>query len=427
MAVEKIVVPDFGDVQEITVVEVFIAVGDSVAEEDSVIALESEKAVMDIPSPLTGKIAEILVTEDQVVKSGDVIAMIEVSEEGTADGEDTPEAKEEVEEKVEEAVASTEGPVEAPDAQSAALSAAAPPPVNRQEPGAMVHATPSLRALARERGIDLTTIKGSGPLGRILDGDLPGAGAAPGGASSLFDPVPLEDFSKYGEVEEVPLGRIQKRSGPHLHKSWVAIPHVTHFDEADMTELDSFRKELNKNKAEDEPSLSPLVFVIAAVAAALKAFPAFNSSLDVGKNLILKKYYNIGIAVDTPDGLVVPVIKDADRKGVKELALELQKLSGNARAGALAITDMQGATFTISSLGGIGGTGFTPIVSSPQVGILGLSRSYIKPVWNGDEFVPRLILPFSVSYDHRVIDGAEAARFCKDLRLNIEDLRRTLL
>ena len=240
----------------------------------------------------------------------------------------------------------------------------------------------------------------------------------------------MEDFSKYGETEELVLGRIKKKSGPYLHKSWVTIPHVTHFDEADITELERFRKELNGALQEGEPSYSPLVFVIKAVSASLKKFPLFNCSLmPGGEKVVLKKYYHLGIAVDTSEGLVVPVMKDADRRGFQDIAAELQRLSKNARAGKLAIPDIQGATFTISSLGGIGGSGFTPIISSPQAAILGLSRSYLKPVWDDDCqcFEPRLTLPFSVSYDHRIIDGAEAARFCKTLRLNIEDLKRTLL
>ena len=239
---------------------------------------------------------------------------------------------------------------------------------------------------------------------------------------------PLEDFCVYGPVEEVALGRIQKISGPHLHHSWTAIPHVTHFDEADITELEKFRKQVNAEAGADGPKYSPLIFVIKAVVATLKAFPLFNCSLlPGGERIILKKYYNIGIAVDTPNGLVVPVLKDADHKGLHEMALDLKALSEKARAGKLAIPDIRGGTFTISSLGGIGGTGFTPIISSPEVAILGLSRSYQKPVWDGEAFKPQLTLPFALSYDHRVIDGAEAARFCRALGRNIEDLRRTLL
>ena len=239
--------------------------------------------------------------------------------------------------------------------------------------------------------------------------------------------VPLEDFTKYGETEEIALGRIQKISGPHLQRSWLTIPHVTHFDEADITDLESFRKKMNEEGGRDNVKFSPLVFIIKSVVAALKEYPLFNCSLvPGGEKLILKKFYNIGIAVDTPNGLVVPVVKNADRKGIKDIALDLKRLSSNARDSKLTIPDIQGATFTISSLGGIGGTGFTPIVNAPQVAILGLSKNYQKPSWDGHTFIPRLTLPFSLSYDHRVIDGAEAARFCRSLGNNIEDLRRAL-
>ncbi len=294
--------------------------------------------------------------------------------------------------------------------------------------GQVPHATPSVRAFAREQQVDLTKISGTGPRSRILKEDVL-AVLQPTGVVSAEEP-PLEDFSKYGEIEEVALGRIKKISGPYLHRSWVTIPHVTHFDEADVQELERFRKDLNSALQKGEPSYSPLVFVIRAVTATLKQFPLFNCSLIPGSDkAVVKKYYHLGIAVDTPNGLMVPVIKDADRRGFKDIAIELQRLSSSARAGKLAIPDTQGAGFTISSLGGIGGTGFTPIINGPQVAILGLSRSYLKPIWNKNKqlFKPRLTLPFSLSYDHRVIDGAEAARFCKSLRMNIEDLKRTLV
>ncbi len=416
MAIEKITIPDFGDVQQITVVEVFIAPGDKVEEETSLIALESEKAVMDIPSPFAGVIKEVLVKEDDVVGSGDVIALIE-----TAESEEV-EAEEEVALEPESKTAAETDSTAAVDTVSVTEN---------------YHATPSVRAFARERQVDLAMVTGTGPNGRILKEDILAAErqtavavSVPAGSivTTSAKEAPLEDFSKYGEIEEVALGRIQKISGPHLHRSWITIPHVTHFDEADITELERFRKELNGGLQEGEPSFSSLVFITTAVAATLKAFPLFNSSLvPGGEKVVLKKYYHIGIAVDTPQGLMVPVIKDVDQKGCKEIALELKRLSGSARAGKLAIPDIQGATFTISSLGGIGGTGFTPIVNSPQVAILGLSRSYMKPVWDGGQFVPKLTLPFSVSYDHRIVDGAEAARFCRALRMNIEDLKRTLL
>jgi len=413
MAIEKIRIPDFGDVQKITVVEVFIAPGDVVVIEASLIALESEKAVMDIPSPFAGIIKEVLVKAEDVVGSGDIIALIETAAAG---------------EKAEESV------VEKPSAKVEEIVAEASPVevAEAVDPSAKVlpHATPSVRAFAREQQVDLAAISGTGPGGRIVREDVMAALAAgkvqqPGQSAAQ---APLEDFSKYGPVEELALGRIQKLSGPHLHKSWTTIPHVTHFDQADITELEHFRKRENSSQGEGGIPFSPLVFVMKAVAATLKAFPAMNSSLlPGGEKIILKKYYHIGIAVDTPGGLVVPVVRDVDRKGLREIAGELQRLSSNARAGKSAIPDLQGATFTISSLGGIGGSGFTPIISLPQVAILGLSRSAMQPVWDGQQFVPRLMLPFSLSYDHRVIDGAEAARFCRALRENIEDLRRVLL
>jgi pyruvate dehydrogenase E2 component (dihydrolipoamide acetyltransferase) len=434
MAIEKIMIPDFGDVQKITVVELFIAPGDKVEEEASLIALESEKAVMDIPSPFSGVIKEVLVKEDDVVGSGDVIALIETVEAAAEMGESLAKEAEPTTQAESEAVSKPADKVEQISEKKEAVEAVL---VDEQTSDQLSHATPSVRLFAREQHVDLAKVAGTGPNGRILKEDILAAlqqtavAVSPPAGTVMSTPgqqVPLDDFSKYGEIEEMVLGRIQKISGPHLHRSWITIPHVTHFDEADITELEGFRKELNGGLQDGEPSYSPLVFITKAVAATLKAFPLFNCSLvPGGEKVILKKYYHLGIAVDTPQGLVVPVIKDADQKGCSEIALELKRLSSSARSGKLAIPDIQGATFTISSLGGIGGTGFTPIVNSPQVAILGLSRSYMKPVWDGEQFVPRLTLPFSVSYDHRIVDGAEAARFCKALRMNIEDLKRTLL
>jgi pyruvate dehydrogenase E2 component (dihydrolipoamide acetyltransferase) len=391
---------------------------------------------MDIPSPFAGVIKEVLVKEDDVVGSGDVIALIETGEAAAEKVVETAEDSDSSE-KIEPATKATVEPDEKIDAAQETKTEVDKVTADEQTSGQVFHATPSVRAFAREKQVDLSKVSGTGPHGRILKEDVLAAlqqsavaVSAPAGtvtATAAQEPA-LEDFSKFGAVEEVALGRIQKISGPHLHRSWISIPHVTHFDEADITDLEAFRKELNGGLQEGEPSYSPLVFISTAVAATLKAFPLFNCSLvPGGEKVILKKYYHIGIAVDTPQGLVVPVIKDADQKGCREIASELKRLSTSARLGKLAIPDIQGATFTISSLGGIGGTGFTPIVNSPQVAILGLSRSYMKPVWDGEQFVPRLTLPFSVSYDHRIIDGAEAARFCKALRLNIEDLKRTLL
>lgn len=434
MAIEQITVPDFGDVQEITVVDVYVKPGDKVEVEDPLVALESEKAVMDIPSPFAGTITEVKLQEGDTVGNDDLIVLLET-------GEDTAQPAE-----VEEAQAAAAAPVSTEPAEPAAAEAEEPPAAEEvgeeapaaQEPELDFHATPSVRSYARELGVDLGSLTATGPKGRILKEDVqnfvkqrvqagPAAGAAQTGGLPLVD-TPLEDFSKFGKIEEQELGRIKKISGPHLHRSWVSVPHVTHFDEADITELEKFRKQMNQEVQKDDLKFSPLVFVIKGVVATLKEYPLFNSSLDSANNkIVLKHYYHVGIAVDTPNGLVVPVVKDADRKGIKEIAGELGSLSLAARDGKLSIADLQGATFTISSLGGIGGIGFTPIVNAPQVAILGLSRSYMKPVWNGEIFEPRLTLPFSLSYDHRVIDGAEAARFCRSLGSNIEDLRRALL
>lgn len=415
MAIERITVPDFGDVQEITVLEVYVSVGDTVEEETPLVSLESEKAVMDIPSPLSGIITEIHLAEGDTVKSDDLIALLEVA--GKA-GEQVVEPSAPAAETVD-------------DPQPETISA------DDDEPGHF-HATPSVRAYAREKNIDLSGVKGSGPKGRILREDIDAQTGSPpekisstspeAGTSLTIPETVLEDFSKYGTIEENQLSRIKQISGPHLHKSWVTIPHVTHFDEADITDLENFRKQMNEEVSRENIKFSPLVFIVKAVVSTLKEYPLFNSSLvPGGEKVVLKKFYNIGIAVDTPQGLVVPVIRNADQKGMRDIALELKSLSSHAREGKLSIPDIQGASFTISSLGGIGGTGFTPIINGTQVAILGLSKNYQKPLWDGTSFIPRLTLPFSLSYDHRVIDGAEAARFCRSLSNSIEDLRRALL
>lgn len=431
MATEKVTIPDFGDVQEITVVEVYVKPGDLVEVEDALISLESEKAVMDIPSPFAGTVKEVYLKEEDSVASGDDIVLLEVEQVESSEPVPARDDKEmEPAEKTPVKSDATEPQQPAEDEQ-----------IIKEESSVgdhgVYHATPSVRAYARELGVVLEKVTGSGPKGRILKEDVRQfvkqavqSGPVPAGGISSAASEPLEDFSKYGEIEEAPLSKIKRVSGPHLHKSWITIPHVTHFDEADVTDLESFRKQINEEAPQDGITFSPLVFIIKAVVATLKEFPLFNSSLDTdAAKLILKHYYHIGIAVDTPNGLVVPVIKDADKKGMKETASDLKKLSAAAREGKLNITDMQGGTFTISSLGGIGGSGFTPIINSPQVAILGLSRNYHKPVWNKDQqqFQPRLTLPFSLSYDHRVIDGADAARFCRALSRSIEDLRRALL
>lgn len=430
MAVKKVTIPDFGDIEEIIVVEVYVAAGDRVEQDGSLIALESEKAVMDIPSPFAGVVKEIKVEENDRVQSGDLIALIEVEGEAEAEEEAAEEEEPEKTEPEEKSPSGESGEKEEKEEEAAPAGKDEEPPVGRQAPGAVFHATPSVRAYARELGVELSRVEGSGPKGRILKEDVQAVvKKAMQGTAGAFTPpeVPHEDYGKYGRIEEQPLSRIKKVAGPRLQRSWLAVPHVTHFDEADVTDLEDFRRQLNQ-EAEDGVHYSPLVLVIKAVVATLRAFPQFNSSLAPdGKTLIIKHYHNIGIAVDTPQGLVVPVIRQADTKGVTEIARELKQLSSAAREGKLDIASMQGASFTISSLGGIGGTGFTPIVNAPQVAILGLSRIYSKPVWNSGDFMPQMTLPFSLSYDHRVIDGAEAARFCRALSEDIEDLRRALL
>ncbi|MCB2216668.1 2-oxo acid dehydrogenase subunit E2 [Desulfofustis glycolicus] len=438
MAIEKITVPDFGDVQEITVLEIYVAAGDRIDVEDPLVALESEKAVMDIPSPLAGVINEIKIKAGDTVASGDLIALLE-----TADQNGQEDTDEKSAEQADDSADNTEEETKRQPAQStdspdktkgdAEKPAARPEKIGGQDQEAKaagtVHASPSVRAHAREAGVDLADVTGSGPKGRILKEDIDRvAGGDKPAAARPDKTAQTEDFSKFGAIEQQQLGRIQRISGPHLQQSWQTIPHVTQFDEADITDLEAFRKELNEGAETGAVKLSPLVFIIKAVVAALKNYPQFNASLGAdGDTLIVKHYYHVGIAVDTPGGLVVPVVKDADHLGIRAIAEELARLSSQARDGKLAIPDIQGASFTISSLGGIGGTGFTPIVNAPQVAILGLSRSYMKPVWNGESFVPRLTLPFSLSYDHRVIDGAAAARFCRSLATIIEDLRQALL
>lgn len=421
MRLETIRVPDFGGVQKITVIEVLVKPGDTVAQEAALIVLESEKAVMEIPSPFAGTVKAMLCKEGNTVKGGDPIAEIEVDE-GTEAVAKPAEAA---------APVTAPPPAEAqaaPPEQAPPAAAQSEPSVEAAGPANSVHATPSVRAYARELGVDLAGVRATGPKGRILKEDVQALvketlrQAAAGGMAAPA--ATLEDFSRFGPIEELPLTRIQKISGPHLHASWAAIPLVTHFDEADITELDRFRRQLHD---EEERSFSPLVFAVKAAVAALLAHPLCNSSLVPGEKIILKRYYHIGIAVDTPQGLVVPVLKHADRMGLREIATELGRLSTAARAGKLAIDELQGASFTLSSLGGIGGTGFTPLVSAPQAAILGLAQSAMKPIWDGQTFVPRLMLPFSLSYDHRIIDGAEAARFCRTLRLFLEDLKRTLV
>ena len=439
MSMVEVKVPDIGDFKEVEVIELLVKVGDTVAVDQSLITVESDKASMEIPSSQAGVIKEIRVKLGDKVAEGSLLLVLEA---GAAAAAPAPAA----------AVAAPAAPAAAATAPAPAVAAPAPAPAApapaaaapASANGAKAHASPSIRKFARELGVDLGQVRGSGPKGRITQEDVHGyvkgviAGGAAGAAAAApagkggggMDVLawPSLDFSKFGATELQPLSRIKKISGPNLHRNWVMIPHVTQFDQADVTELEEFRKASNAAMAKSGVKLTMLAFVIKGCVAALKKFPVFNSSLDAkGENLILKQYYHIGFAADTPNGLVVPVVKDADKKGIAQIAQEMGELSAQARDGKLKPADMQGASFTISSLGGIGGTAFTPIINAPEVAILGLSKSDIKPVWDGKAFVPRLMMPTSLSYDHRVIDGAMAARFSVYLTEVLADMRKTLL
>ncbi|MBL1376820.1 pyruvate dehydrogenase complex dihydrolipoyllysine-residue acetyltransferase [Zobellella iuensis] len=420
-------VPDIGG-DEVEVTEVMVAVGDKVAADQSILTVEGDKASMEVPAPFAGVVKEIKVAAGDKVSTGSLVMVFEA--EGTA-----PAAAPAAAPKAEAAPAAA-----APKAAAPAAPAAKGDFV---ENNAYVHATPVVRRLAREFGVDLSKVPASGPKQRILKEDVQNyvkaiikrvenqpAGVAVAGNGLEVLAWPKVDFAKFGEIEEVALTRIQKISGPNLHRNWVKIPHVTQFDETDITDLEAFRKEENAiaDKQKLGYKISPLIFIMKAAAKALEAFPKFCSSLsEDGQTLVMKKYVHIGVAVDTPNGLVVPVVRDVNKKGIRELALELGEISKKARAGKLTAADMQGGCFTISSLGGIGGTQFTPIVNAPEVAILGVSKSDFKPVWNGKEFVPRLMQPLALSYDHRVIDGADGARFITMLSGVLSDLRRLAL
>ncbi|HEX3197500.1 MAG TPA: dihydrolipoyllysine-residue acetyltransferase [Propionibacteriaceae bacterium] len=430
----EVKVPDIGDFNDVPVIEVHVKPGDAVNADDPLVTLESDKATMDVPSPAGGAVADVLVKVGDTVSEGTPILMLQPGDGALTEPPSLVEQQEPPPE-----AAPAPAPVAAAPAPIAP-SAAAPPapaaPAAAAPDVAGVHAGPSVRRMAREFDIDLGAITGTGPKGRITKDDLLGflrgpaqqpAAAAPAAGMGIPE-IPAQDFSKFGPVETKPLARIKKLSGPFLHRSWLNVPHVTHNDEADITDLDKYRKELDTAAKADGYRVTLLAFLVKACVSVLKQFPEFNSSLSPEKDsLILKKFYNIGIAVDTPEGLVVPVVKDADRKGITELSKEFGDISKKARDGKLSPGDLQGGTFTISSLGGIGGTSFTPIVNAPEVAILGVVRSKMTPVWNGAEFVPRLMLPVSLSYDHRVIDGALAARFTRQLCHLLEDDRRLLL
>ncbi len=423
-AASDVLVPDIGDFSDVPIIEILVSPGDTVAAEDPLVTLESDKATMDVPSPMEGVVQEVKVSVGDNVSEGTLLLTLVAPDEA---GEE--QAKESLAEPTEQ-----ETTAEEPAADDGPAAPAAAEATPSKDASAPPYASPGTRRLARELGVDLTQVTGSGRKGRITGDDVRAfeeGGAAPaaaptgdGGLELL--PWPSIDFSKYGEVETVPLSRIRKISGANLARNWVRIPHVTHNDEADITDLEAFRKSTNEAYKKQEVRVTMLAFLIKACVAGLKEFPDFNASLD-GDNLIVKRYYNIGFAADTPNGLVVPVVKNADAKGIIEIANEMGDLSAAARAGKLKPGDMAGGNFTISSLGGIGGTSFTPIVNAPEVAILGVVRSATKPVWDGSEFVPRLMLPLSLSYDHRVIDGASAARFVKYLVTTLEDMRRVLL
>lgn len=476
-------VPDIGDFEDVPVTEILVAVGDTVAEEDPLVALESDKATMEVPSPVAGKVAEILVKEGDGVAEGTPIVRIETDGDGDDGGSEKPESSaDDVDEKDEGGAkhaskeqgerpssgddgsgaddassgddgSASKGDGSGDDASSgsptdggsvggaAAESSGAARAGDAQPSGEPIYASPSVRRLARELGVDLSTVEGTGRKGRIVPEDVqkakdappakeagktdaPKAGDQVGDGGLGLAPWPKVNFEKFGEVERVPLSRIQKLSAANLARNWVRIPHVTHNDDADITELEAFRKQLNAEQKEVKVTMVALL--LKAISSSLFAFPRLNSSLD-GEELVLRKYHHLGFATDTPNGLLVPVIRDVDQKGILAIAGELTELSGKARDGKLGPGQMSGGTFSLSSLGGIGGTSFSPIINAPEVAILGVTRSAMKPVWNGSEFEPRLILPLSLSYDHRVIDGALAARFTAHLAKVLADFRRILL
>jgi pyruvate dehydrogenase E2 component (dihydrolipoamide acetyltransferase) len=431
----QVTVPDIGEFTDVPVIEILVAEGDTVTLDAPLVTLESDKATMEIPAPVAGVVDKLLVKLGDKVSEGSPIATI-------AAGNGQPAAETPLDAApatTDVAPASTDVPpapaapapaAPAPAAPAATASRAdAPPPPALTDPDAPTpYASPLARRMARELGVDVATVKGTGRNGRIVRADVEAAAtasaAAPAAGLPGIAPWPQVDFARYGEIERVPLSRIQKISGPNLARNWVMIPHVTHHEEADITGLEAFRKQVNSENPETKVTMVALL--MKAVVASLQAFPDFNSSLD-DDELVRKHYWNIGFAADTPHGLMVPVIRGVDTKGLLQVATELRDLSGKAREGKLGPTEMQGSTFTISSLGGIGGTGFTPIINAPEVAILGVTRSATKPVWNGSEFAPRLVVPLSLSYDHRVIDGAAAARFMVHLAGVLSDLRRVLL
>ena len=447
MAIQEVLVPDIGSFKDVEIIEVLVNVGDIIAVEDSLITIESDKSSMEIPSPVAGVIKELKVKVGDRISEGSLVVMMEVA--GIVETQNLA--------SLQQQPVSAPTPTTTVETQNLASLQQQPVPtstttVETQNLASLrqphspkldfskAYATPSVRKFARELGADLNKVTGSGRKGRITQDDVkayikdvmsmggvPGKSANSGNTLGVA-PMPDIDFSQWGAIETVPLSRINKLTGEFLHRNWVHIPHVTQFDQADITDLEAFRKQLNEENAKSGMKITPLVFIMKAVVAGLKAYPRFNSSLDAkGENLIRKSYYNVGVAVDTPDGLVVPVFRDVDKKSIMQLSEELKEMSAKARDKKLKPADMQGGCFSISSLGGIGGTKFTPIVNAPEVAILGVSKSDIQPIWNGKEFTPRLMLPLSLSYDHRVIDGADGARFTTYLAKMLGDIRRLLV
>ncbi|WIX31578.1 pyruvate dehydrogenase complex dihydrolipoyllysine-residue acetyltransferase [Salinicola sp. JS01] len=448
---QEIRVPDIGGSEGVEIIEVAISEGDEIDKEDTLITLESDKASMDVPSPVKGKVVELAVKEGDSVSEGDLIGYVEVAGQSGGKKKSAKPAGDKGKDKAESKApaAKKDDAKAATDSRAQKQQGGEPSPEARHKhgddksAGAHVHAGPAVRKMARELGVELSEVKGSGPKGRILKDDVDGfvkqvmqarkqgggqaaAPAASGGAG--IPPVPAVDFSQFGEIEEKPMGRLMKAGATNLHRSWLNVPHVTQFDEADITELEAFRKAMKDEAQQQGAKLTPLPFMIKAAAKALEKFPQFNVSLHPdGDKLIQKKYFHIGVAVDTPNGLMVPVIRNVDQKGIIELAKEVIDLAGRAQEGKLKRDEMQGGCFTISSLGSIGGTAFTPIVNTPEVAILGVSKSQMKPVWNGSEFKPRLMCPLSLSYDHRAVNGADAARFTAYLAQVLTDIRRMLV
>jgi pyruvate dehydrogenase E2 component (dihydrolipoamide acetyltransferase) len=415
--IKQVFVPDIGNYKEVTVIEVAVKVGDSINAEDNLLVLETDKAAMEVPSPFSGVVKELKIKLGDKVSKGTLILLLE-----SADGAAVESAP------IVATAPIATAPVAAAMPAPVAVAAA---PVETSAPTSKAHASPAIRRFARELGVEIGAVKGTGDKGRVTKDDVQNYVKAAltrphtGGGLQVLD-MPVFDFAKYGEIETKPLSRIKKISGANLHRNWVTIPHVTQFDEADITELEAFRKSMGEEYAKQGIKITPLAFMLKAVVAALQKFPEFNASLD-GENLVLKRYYHIGVAVDTPDGLMVPVLRNVDQKGIAQLAKELAEISAKAREKKITAADMQGGCFSISSLGGIGGTAFTPIINAPEVAILGVSKSSLKPVWQNGAFAPRLMLPLSLSYDHRVIDGAAGARFTTYLATVLGDIRRLLL